>query len=79
MTNLCLVPLSCLIISSSSSSAAMRRLALASAEVGTAPDWSGSVKVWAWWRALGSGSAIERAVSRRGGWGEEKKKQSVTK
>jgi hypothetical protein len=40
-TNLCLVPFSCFSVSISSSNAAMRRLALASAEVGTAPSRPG--------------------------------------
>jgi len=36
-TNLCLLPFSCLNVSSSSSNTAMRHFALASTEVGTAP------------------------------------------
>lgn len=49
MTDLCLVPLSSLIICSSSSSAAIRRFALASVEVGTAPERSACGKAcWTW-------------------------------
>jgi hypothetical protein len=43
--NLCLVPFSCLNVSNSSSNAAMRRLALASEGVGTAPLGPGIASV----------------------------------
>jgi hypothetical protein len=58
-TNLCLVPLSCFSVSISSSNAAMRRLALASVEVGTAPSRPGITSVEGYNSVVGSDIAAE--------------------
>jgi len=81
VTNLCFVPLSCLITCNSSSRAAIRRFALASVQVGTTPERSGSASpcVALRWSSSAEDMAKGSGEGPEGRWWRELEKMQVRK